>query len=65
MVERISVPEDVGTLKDAYYNYLGHRNILPQAIIDKLMLKALEIGEAKQMLDFVNYHSELLYHPSE
>jgi hypothetical protein len=65
MVERITVPEDVGTLKDAYYNYLGHRNILPQNIIDKLMLKALEIGEAGQMLDFVKYHSELLYHPSQ
>lgn len=64
MINRIAAPEDVGTLKDAYYNYVGHRNILPQTIIDKLMIKALEIGEAKQMLDFVKYHSELLYHPS-
>jgi hypothetical protein len=44
MVERVETAEDVEVLKDAYYNYVGHRNILPQKVIDNLMLKSLEVG---------------------
>lgn len=43
-------------LKDAYYNYLGHRNILPQVAIDKMLWKALEIGNPEIMLDFFKFH---------
>ncbi len=29
MVERVSSAQDVEVLKDAYYNFLGHRNLIP------------------------------------
>ena len=43
MTDRVKSEEDLATMKDAYVQYLGHRNILPQSAIDGLMLKALEI----------------------
>jgi|LauGreDrversion4_2_1035121.scaffolds.fasta_scaffold626896_2 hypothetical protein len=41
MVERVTSPKDVEVLKDAYYNFVGHRNIIPQKMVDQLMFKAL------------------------
>jgi hypothetical protein len=43
MIQQIKTKEDCEVLKDAYYNFVGHRNIVPQVTIDKLMMKALEI----------------------
>jgi len=44
MVQRAKTKEDLTVLKDAYCNFLGHRNLVPQKTLDKMMLKALEIG---------------------
>ena len=63
MVERVSSAADVEVMKDAYYNYVGHRNLLPQKMIDQLMHKALEVGQPELMFDFHKFHQELLYHP--
>ncbi len=63
MVERAKTDQDLTILKDAYCNYLGHRNLVPQKTLDKMMLKALEIGKPATMFDVFKYHSELLYHP--
>ena len=63
MTERVKNEEDLLVMKDAYVQYLGHRNILPQTVIDGLMMKALEIKTHQPMLEFLKFHSELLYHP--
>jgi hypothetical protein len=63
MVDRMKTSEDVDVCKDAFVNYLGHRNLVAQGTIDKFMFKALEINQPEKMFDFVKYHSELLYHP--
>jgi hypothetical protein len=64
MVERTKTEKDLATLVYAHVNYLGHRNILPQAYIDKMLLKALELGHPETMLETIRLHSELIYHPS-
>lgn len=64
MVRKAQSPEDIQTLIDAYMNFLGHRNLIPQTIIDKLMLKAIEVDGADKTFDFMKHHAELLYHPS-
>ena len=63
MIRKAKTAGDVEVLKDAYFNFLGHRNLLPQTTLDKLMMKALEVQQPTLMFDFVKFHSELLYHP--
>jgi len=63
MIKKAKTSEDIETLKDAYFNFLGHRNIIPQTTLDKLMMKGLEVEEPEKLFDFFNYHSQLLYHP--
>ena len=63
MVQRMKTAEDVEICKDAFVNYIGHRNLISQVNIDKFMYKALDIGQPEKMLDIVKYHAELLYHP--
>lgn len=46
MIERMKTASDIEVLKDAYCNFLGHRNLIPQTTLDKFMLKALEIDQA-------------------
>jgi len=38
MVVRTQTAEDVEVLKEAHVNYLGHRNILPQVMLDQMMM---------------------------
>lgn len=64
MVERAANEKDLATLVNAQVNYLGHRNILPNAYVDAMLLKALELGKPEAMLEVLSLHSELLYHPS-
>lgn len=52
------------TLVNALANYLGHRNILPQNLYDRMLLKALELGKPESMLEVLRLHRELMYHPS-
>lgn len=54
---------DFETLLNAYANYIGHRNILPNRYTDIMLTKALDRGQPETMLDMFRYHSELLYHP--
>lgn len=63
MIKKAQTGEDIETLKDAYFNFLGHRNIIPQTTLDKLMMKGLEVEEPEKLFDFIKYHSQLLYHP--
>jgi hypothetical protein len=45
MVQRMKTAEDVEICKDAFVNYIGHRNLISQVNIDKFLYKALEIGQ--------------------
>lgn len=56
MVVRAQTAEDVEVLKDAHVNYLGHRNILPQGMLDQMMMQALSIGQGNLMLDWFKLH---------
>lgn len=64
MLDRMKTADDVEVCKDAFVNFLGHRNLMGQNTTDKFMWKALEIGQPELMFDMVKFHSELLYHPS-
>lgn len=64
MVERANDQKDCQTLVNAHIQYLGHRSLLPQSYVDKMLMKALEIGCPETMLDVFQNHSELLYHPN-
>ena len=64
MVERSKNDKDLADLVNAHVNFLGHRNILPQAYVDMMLLKALELGHPESMLETLRLHSELIYHPS-
>lgn len=63
MVDRMKTAEDVDVCKDALVNFIGHRNLISQTILDKFMYKSLEIGQADKMHEIIKFHSELLYHP--
>lgn len=43
MIEKMKTAEDVEVMKDAYIQFVGHRNLITQTVIDKLMLQALNI----------------------
>jgi hypothetical protein len=64
MVSRVETPEDVDVMKDVYLQFLGHRNILPQKMIDSLFVKAHEVGGHENMQEFLGLHAHLLYHPA-
>ncbi len=63
MVERSKNEDDMKTLVYAYVNFLGHRNLVPQTYLDQMLLKALEVGHPEVMLEVIQYHAELIYHP--
>ena len=63
MVSKAKSEADLNTLVYAHVNYLGHSNLLPQSYLDKMLLKALELGHPETMLETFKNHSELLYHP--
>ena len=64
MIERAKTSTDIATLVNAYANYLGHRNILPHAVVDTMLSKALEVGNPEGVLEVLRLHSELIYHPN-
>jgi hypothetical protein len=59
----METPDDVKTVLNAYCNYVGHRNVLKQALTDAYLLKALEIGAPENALDMFKFHAELMVHP--
>ncbi len=63
MVEKAQSEEDLKTLTYAHVNYVGHRNLLPNGYVDKMVLKALELGYPEIMFEVLNLHEELVYHP--
>lgn len=63
MVRVAKSKEDLELLKDAYYNFLGHRNLIPQVTLDKFMMKGLELEHPEALFEMIKFHSELLYHP--
>lgn len=44
MIDRVQTDADVDTMKQAYVQYLGHRNILPNKLVDRLMMRALTVS---------------------
>lgn len=44
LIKNMKTSDDVKTVLNAYCNYIGHRNVLKQALTDAYLLKALEIG---------------------
>jgi hypothetical protein len=64
MIERAKTATDIGTLVNAYANYLGHRNILPHSYVDLMVKKALEVGNPEGVLEVIRLHTELIYHPN-
>ena len=63
MVSKVKSEDDYLIMKDAYYQYLGNRNIMKENFMDQLLLKALEIGKPELAFDLIENHAELLIHP--
>ena len=63
MVKKAATAEDIDVLTEAYANFLGHRNLIPQRVLDKFMMKALEVDAGEKTNEFMKCHAELLYHP--
>lgn len=64
MVAKAKTKEDLKVLIDAQANFIGHRNIVQNHIVDEMLLKALELKSPGTMLIIIEHHKELLYHPS-
>ena len=64
MVTRAKSATDLGTLVNAFANFIGHRNMLPQSYIDDMVLKGLELGHPESMFEIFRLHKEVMYHPS-
>lgn len=65
MIEKVKTEEEYLVVRNAYYQYLGNRNILKQRNIDSLLLRALAIKKPHLAFELIENHAELLYHPSE
>lgn len=65
MVNKASTEKDFESLLQAYANYIGHRNILPQTYIELLVKKALDLGMPEAVLIMFRDHEYLLFHPTE
>jgi len=63
LINKASTEQHFKSLNDAYYNFIGHRNLMPQTVIDEMMVKALELGHPAAVQDMIKYHEEFLYHP--
>jgi hypothetical protein len=57
---------DVPLLFEAYYNYLGHFTLMKNSTVDKMLQKAMSIGEGElqKVLDVYGNHNYLGYFPS-
>ena len=64
MLKKVHSEDDYLTIRDAYYQYLGHRNMLKQTQLDQLLLKALEVGKPELALELIQNHAELMSHPT-
>ena len=66
MIDCIETEKDFQDVNDAIYQYIGHRRTIPVKYVDKLLLKALEdLKQPELAYDILNYHAELLIHPSD
>ena len=64
MVKKVESEADYEVVKDAYYQYLGNRNLLDQKQIDEFLMKALDIGKPELAFELIKNHAELLSHPN-
>ena len=57
MVGKAESQKDFETMLDAYINYVGHRNLLPNRYTDLMVRKAIEKQVPETMIDMFRFHS--------
>ena len=49
---------------EAYYNYMGHFTIIPNKVVDSLVIKALIIGnQTEHVMEIFTHYDYLAYFP--
>lgn len=64
-VDKITNKEDVKETIEIYLQFIGWKNKIKQSILDKFVIKALEVDGFEEILTLVEHHAELLYFPTE
>lgn len=49
---------------EAYYNYMGHFTLIPNKVVDSLVLRSILIGnQVDKVLEIFSHHNYLAYFP--
>lgn len=49
---------------EAYYNYMGHFTLIPNKVVDSLIIKSIIIGnQVDKVLEIFSHHNYLAYFP--
>ncbi|KAL4466348.1 hypothetical protein ABPG72_020197 [Tetrahymena utriculariae] len=63
MVRIASTEEDIKSIRDAYYNFLGHKQKFTNAQVDRFLEKAAELKAAPLINEILINHNFLMYYP--
>lgn len=63
MVRIANSEEDIKSIREAYYNFLGHKQRFTNTQIDKYLEKAIELKAASQINEILINHNYLMYFP--
>jgi len=59
-----STEEHAKIMFEAYFNYMGHFMLIPNKIVDSLVVKAIHIGnQVDKVLEIFSHHNYLAYFP--
>jgi hypothetical protein len=56
--------EHAKVMYEAYYNYMGHFTLIPNKVVDSLVIKSIMIGnQVEKVLEIFSHHNYLTYFP--
>ena len=61
--KRTKTPEDFKFLKEAFYNFKGHGNSYSHSIMDKMVMKGLDINAVDEVLEIYENSIWFMYFP--
>lgn len=64
MVRIASTEEDIKSIRDAFYNFIGHKQKFTNSQVDRYLEKAAELKAASHINEILINHNYLMYYPN-
>lgn len=63
MVRIANSEEDIKSVREAYYNFIGHKLKFSNTQVDKYLEKAIQLKSASHINEILMNHNYLMYYP--